>query len=111
VVTNPPVSGGRASEDVIALSGAKEGETGQSTLFELPQEATRLAAYMDCTGFSWPLLSGIGQRNQPAKRDEEYLHAAVESAVPSWIVRWWRPTIVRFSSVKTLEATNARYHW
>ncbi|MEH6501083.1 MAG: DNA polymerase III subunit alpha [Pseudoalteromonas distincta] len=67
-----------SSEDVIALSGAKEGEIGQSLLSNNPQEADALLQYW-MQVFPGRFYLELQRTSRP--NDEEYLHAAVDLAV------------------------------
>ena len=67
-----------SSEDVIALSAAREGEIGQSLLSNNPQEADALLQYW-MKVFPGRFYLELQRTSRP--NDEEYLHAAVDLAV------------------------------
>src|SRR5690606_34191737 len=66
-----------ASEGVIALSGAKEGEVGQALLSNDPAQADRLLKYW-MEVFPGRFYLELQRTSRP--RDEEHLHAAVALA-------------------------------
>ncbi|HDZ56159.1 MAG TPA: DNA polymerase III subunit alpha [Pseudomonas xinjiangensis] len=66
-----------ASEGVIALSGAKEGEIGQALLSNNPQEADQL---LDFWMGVFPGRFYMELQRTSRRNDEEYLHAAVALA-------------------------------
>lgn len=94
----------QASDGLIALSGAREGEIGQSLLSNNPSEASELLKeWLDC--FTDRFYLEV-QRTSRAQ-EEEYLHAAVELAT-CYDVPLVATNDVRFLTIEEFEAHETR---
>lgn len=93
-----------ASEGLIVLSGAREGEIGQALLSTNPNDAEHLLKeWLDC--FDDRFYLEIQRTNRP--QEEEYLHAAVELAT-HFGVPLVATNDVRFITAEEFEAHETR---